>query len=456
MRTVANMEEATTLPPGIDDDGGRAGEKTSDEKDKQDPVVEHPTSYLETLAHLLKGSVGSGLFAMGDAFHNAGLVAGPLFTLFIGTVCVYAQHQLITTSSVVSSRLGLPHSPDYAETAELALRMGPGHFPRLASAARKLINTFLCMTQLGFCSVYFVFVASNLKKVLDQHISVDIDEHYYMAIVFVPLLLLTWVRNLKHLAPVSLVANITMVAGVVITLYECAKDGLPPLSDRDLVADWRKWPLFFGTVVYSFEAICIVMPLKNEMRNPHDFARPLGVMNVGAVFTGLLLVSVGFVGYLKFGDKVEGSLTLNLDNSALSQVLMVGLCVAIMGTYPLQAYVPIDILWTPLSHRWRRSGCMPHPVIAELAFRSGLVLFTFLLAEVVPKLGLFISLVGALSSSSLAFFFPPLLDWCWRWRGGLPVWRHAVNAFTLLMGVLVTGWGTYSALREIIENVGAD
>lgn len=451
MRT--DVEDATSRPadPG---DGGGSGKPTGRETAT---AVEHPTSYLETLVHLLKGSVGSGLFAMGDAFHNAGLIAGLLFTLFTGTVCVYAQHQLITTSAVVSSRLGMAYAPDYAETAELALRMGPGFFPRVAVVARRLINTLLCITQLGFCSVYFVFVASNVKKVLDHYISVDIDEHAYMAMAIVPLLLLSWVRNLKHLAPVSLAANVTMVAGVVVTLYLCSKDGLPPLSERRLVADWNRWPLFFGTVVYSFEAICIVMPLKNEMRNPKDFSRPLGVMNVGAVLTGVLLVSVGFIGYLKFGDAVKGSLTLNLDDSVLSHVLMVGLCLAIMGTYPLQAYVPVDILWPPLSRRLGGSGpCGRHPVLAELGFRSCLVIFTFLLAAVVPRLGLFISLVGALSSTSLAFFFPPLLDWAWRWRDGLPAWRHAVNAFILLMGVLLTAWGTYSALREIIEAMAED
>ncbi|KAJ1525408.1 hypothetical protein ONE63_010222 [Megalurothrips usitatus] len=417
--------------------------------------VEHPTSYCQTLIHLVKGSVGSGMFAMGDAFRNAGLVASFVLTLFIGTVCVYAQHQLINASNVVSRRRGLGRLPDYADTVEHTFRAGPGLFPRLATPARVLANVFLVMTQLGFCCVYFVFISSNVKQVLDDHI-VPIDVHVYMAMALVPILLLTLVRSLKFLAPVSLVSTVIMCAGIAVTLYECTKDGLPPLSERRLLAEWHRWPLFFGTVVYSFESVGIIMQLKNEMGNPRDFSRPLGVMNVGSVVIGVLLVSVGSVGYLKFGDDVQGSLTLNLDQKSVEcQVLRIGLCLGILGTFPLQAYVPVDIMRGALQSRLGKTRLSP--ARAELCLRALIVLLTFLLAEAIPNLGLFISLVGALSSSSLAFLFPPLLDWASRWRqpGGVGALRHATNALILLMGVLVTGWGTYAALVDITSALSA-
>lgn len=55
-----------------------------------------------------------------------------------------------------------------------------------------------------------------------------------------------------------------------------------------------------------------VLPLKNEMRRPEQFQKTFGVLNVGMVVVGGIFITVGFLGYLKWGDDVAGSLTLNM------------------------------------------------------------------------------------------------------------------------------------------------
>jgi len=49
----------------------------------------------------------------------------------------------------------------------MAFEYGPPKLQKYSSAASKFINTFLVMTQLGFCCVYFLFVATNLQEVND-------------------------------------------------------------------------------------------------------------------------------------------------------------------------------------------------------------------------------------------------------------------------------------------------
>lgn len=53
------------------------------------------------------------------------------------------------------------------------------------------------------------------------------------------------------------------------------------------------------------------------MRSPKQFTSTFGVLNVGTVIVTTLLLVTGFMGYLKFGDAVRGSLTLNLQEEFL-------------------------------------------------------------------------------------------------------------------------------------------
>lgn len=62
---------------------------------------------MESLTHLLRGNIGSGLMAMGDAYKNGGLLLAPVLTLFLGIVCVHCQHVLVSTFLVYKYKTSL-------------------------------------------------------------------------------------------------------------------------------------------------------------------------------------------------------------------------------------------------------------------------------------------------------------------------------------------------------------
>ena len=104
-----------------------------------------------------------------------------------------------------------------------------------------------------------------------------------------------------------------MITGIMLTLYYSTLD-LPAISERNYVSSLEKLPLFFGTAIYIFEGISLVLPLKNAMEKPENFSRKLGVLNVGMFILATLFVCLGVAGYWKFGENVLSSLTLNLPN----------------------------------------------------------------------------------------------------------------------------------------------
>ncbi|GFG39620.1 hypothetical protein Cfor_02894 [Coptotermes formosanus] len=372
-------------------------------------LLRGPTrSFLETLVHLLKGNIGSALFAMGDAFYNGGLIAAPIIALLLGVICVYAQHMLLAGARELQKRTGSAGLPTFAEVVEISFKAGPPKLHRWAKTVRLWINIFLCVTQMGFCCVYFVFISDNLKK------------------------------------------------------------ELPAPSSREYIAPWTRLPLFFGTAIYAFEGIGLVLPLRNEMMKPEQFTKRFGVLNIGMTVVTCLLLVMGFLGYLKYGDKVEGSLTLNLpqediqcsdaniikDSSvcSLAQAVQLTISVGVLFSYALQMYVPIEILWPQIQKRW---GPFKYSSLTEIIFRSSLVLVTFILAEAIPHLGLFISLVGAVSSTALALFFPAVMDLATNWESGLGPFKWLLwkDGFIIFIGLVGFSTGTYASLEAIIKKI---
>ncbi|KDR21512.1 Proton-coupled amino acid transporter 1 [Zootermopsis nevadensis] len=388
---------------------------------------------------------------MGDAFRNAGLIAGPVVSLLLSIICVYCQHMLLTGAKELQKRTGSPVLPTFAETVELSFKAGPPQLRKWAKTVRLWINIFLCVTQMGFCCVYFVFISDNVKKVMD-HYNVELDIHIHMLILLLPIMLSCWIRDLKYLVPVSLFANVFMTVGIAVTLYYISQE-LPTPSTRDYIAPWSKIPLFFGTAIYAFEGIGLVLPLQSEMKQHDQFTRPFGVLNIGMTIVTCLIVTVGFLGYLKYGDSVEGSLTLNLpQEDILAQAVQLTISVGVLFSYALQMYVPIEILWPRIQRRW---GPFKYSSLIEIIFRSSLVLITFILAEVIPHFSLFISLVGAVSSTALALFFPAIMDIATHWESGLGPFKWVLwkDGFFILIGVIGFITGTYASVEAIVQKL---
>lgn len=82
-------------------------------------------------------------------------------------------------------------------------------------------------------------------------------------------------------------------------------------------SSWSQLPLYFGTTIFSFETISLALPLENSMRKPKDLIKPLGVLNIGMAISVSMYIAIGFFGYLKYGENVKESVTLNLDQNAV-------------------------------------------------------------------------------------------------------------------------------------------
>uniref|UniRef100_A0A6P7GAW9 Proton-coupled amino acid transporter 4-like isoform X2 n=1 Tax=Diabrotica virgifera virgifera TaxID=50390 RepID=A0A6P7GAW9_DIAVI len=365
-------------------------------------------SYFETFMHVLKGNVGTGMLALGDAVKNAGLIPGALLIVFIGIVAVHCQHLLLNAYRSLKIKYEIENLEDYADTLELCFERGTTRMNHMAKPMKLILNICICFSQLGFCCIYIVFVADNIKVVTD-HNGYVWNIHLIVFMVTLPIWLLCLIRDLKTLAPVSMAANVILILGILAVYYNMLSEKLPPFSERKLIAPPGKWPLFFGTSVLAYVGIGLVIPCQRSMKVPDDFDKTFGVLNIAMTICICWYTSIGFLGYLKFGEDIKGSITLNMpQEQVVYQVVNLMIAISFIPMYALQFYVANDIIWPAAFIKF--AYLREHPVKGERIIRSILVLITFAFAEVIPFLSLFISIVGSVSGTAMSMIFPVILE----------------------------------------------
>jgi proton-coupled amino acid transporter len=166
--------------------------------EEDERILKHPTSYMETIIHFVKAGLGAGIFAMGEATSNVGLALAPVFTIFLSGVCLYEQHVLLICAADVREYFALDRIPDYGETFQLAL-LANEKWRKHARTMKIISNTFLILTQLGFCAVYFVFIGSTMQHVLAIY-GFDFRLRVLISISLVPIWLTCLITNLKLLS----------------------------------------------------------------------------------------------------------------------------------------------------------------------------------------------------------------------------------------------------------------
>ncbi|KAL1117150.1 hypothetical protein AAG570_004477 [Ranatra chinensis] len=387
---------------------------------------------------------------MPQAFYNAGLVMGTISTFVIGAICTYCLHILVQAQYELCKRKHVPVLT-YPESMKEALEQGPRFLRKFAGISPAIVDSFMISYQLGICCVYIVFVATNVKQVADFY-WVDLDVRVWMLILLGPLILINFVRNLKLLAPFSQLANIITFVGIGITMYYVFTD-LPPVSSRDYVGEPRNYVLFVGTTLFALEAVGVIIALENNMQTPASFGGYFGVLNKGMTVIVFLYAFVGFFGYVKYGEKSLGSVTLNIPNDEpLAHSVNIIFAIAIFISYALQCYVPVEIIWnTYMKQKLENSN---KKLLIEYLMRTGVVLLTFILALAIPRLGLFISLFGALCLSTLGITFPAIIDICVWWPDGLGKYNYILvkDIMLIIFGSLGFLIGTATSIIEIITS----
>lgn len=122
------------------------------------------TSFGQSLMHLVKGNLGSGVVAMPASFAHCGLIYGSIGTPLLCAIATYCVHLLVKSSQKLADKMQ-DVDMEYSQLARSSFLHGPRCLKPFADSMRKLVDCTLIVCQLGICCVYLVFITDNIDSV---------------------------------------------------------------------------------------------------------------------------------------------------------------------------------------------------------------------------------------------------------------------------------------------------
>ncbi|XP_026324616.1 proton-coupled amino acid transporter-like protein pathetic isoform X2 [Hyposmocoma kahamanoa] len=404
----------------------------------------YPTRIWESLAHLIKTCLGAGFLGIHEAYMYGGIWTSLVSSIFITIISTYNMLSLAKSAHIQYNRLRTPKL-SYPDLVEVTVKYGPVRcFRKWSKAFRYAVDTCLFIELCSVCCVYHIMIASTLKQSLEvvsvYMADLALNIRIYILLVLLPILLISFIRSLKYLAPFSLVADAFIVLCAFTAIYYSIKQA----KNINDVPGWKGFYGFFrfsGVFMYSIDGITIIMPIENIMERPLSI--PF-VIHVGMTIVVILTSFVGFFGYWGWREDCKTPITTNMPVETGTLILRFLIIIMFTATYAVHFWVPFRIAWRYLGRKIKRKRAR-----CERLYRTALVTIICLVCIGLPNMNILMSFVGNFFIAFLTFIFPAFIDSMVTWDRNNP-YHHLklIKNFSIMaFGAVLTIGSLYSYLE---------
>lgn len=423
------------------------------------------TTSKQTLFHLLKGNIGCGCLSLPWAFSQLGI---PLACIVSCVLAAWTYYNCVTLLNIKVKHTSNRRTITYSDLGEIAY----------GREFRTGVTLSIFLLQMAICTVFVGFVGENTMAffqlcfpqwhLLGSSLALNIA-------LSLPIIGgLTLLPNLHSLGPVSEIAMMFMFSAFAILGVVVGENASNRPEELPSV-NWKEAPLAICAILYSFEGICIVLPLEATMKQRKKF---IPIFTKAYASVALIYCMMGGICVWAFGKVQNGSITAFLieeqdtyKGTSLTAFANLLVCFSIIGTYPLIMFPCIE-LWCQAKERKDRGDTL-EPIEEEddwwggsLAYgpydtptlRLSLVISTVLAALVVPGVKQMIGLAGAVAGASTALIIPPALALHFshvdveQGHKGI-TWPEVRSYFLIGVGILFGVFGTAAAVIDIVKAI---
>lgn len=142
---------------------------------------------------------------------------------------------------------------------------------------------------------------------------------------------------------------------------------------------------------------------------------------------------------------------LSFFNFRFAQITISMVALGVASTVAIQFYVAIHIMLPEVANKFEFTR--NHPILTEELFRSFWIIVCFIVAQVVPNLGILLSFIGAGCCTALVFVFPAISELIIMSNRdeGIGKWIWLKNSIILIIAFVGGIMGMILAMIELIK-----
>uniref|UniRef100_A0A0K0FK65 Aa_trans domain-containing protein n=1 Tax=Strongyloides venezuelensis TaxID=75913 RepID=A0A0K0FK65_STRVS len=358
----------------------------------------------ECFINFLKGMIGPGVLSLPTSFKDAGFIPAFIMIIVLGITNTYCMIQLVECSRYYTMKYKLK-TIDYGVLAYYSSKEFMKSDTSLTKIFPTIVWTCLLLLQIGICSVFYVFVGTLSKELIENtaYISTKYDIRLYYIGYLIPFLILGSFKSIRTLTILNLFANILLGLSLL-SIFLVLVLSKHSFSEIKYYTNINGFFTALGTIMYAFEGQALVIPLTNHMKESNSM---INILIWGMTLIIIIAECSGVLGYLTYGNKVASNITLNLEDSKLLLFIKTIFMIVIFISYLIQMFVPIDMALPYVKMIIRKE--YQNKNYLESILRIFFVILTGIISILIPNLKSIISIIGVTCGMILALVCPPII-----------------------------------------------
>ncbi|XP_058739211.1 amino acid permease 6-like isoform X2 [Vicia villosa] len=392
----------------------------------EDSDIKRTGTWLTASAHIVTTAIGSGVLSLAWAVAQLGWIGGTAALIIFSLIT-------LLTSILMADCYRYPDSNRNSTYMKMVKTI-------LGGVKYKYCG-FAQYTNLVGCTIGYTLTAaismvamkqSNCFHKFGHQAHCDVSSNQFMAIFGVSQIFLSQIPNFHDLSWLSILAAIMSFGysfiGIGLSIAQVAEKGHhieTGLTGAKVAVTKKVWNTFqaIANIAFAYTFSNVIAEIEDTLKPSPPENQTMKIASIiGIASSTILYGSCGLIGYAAFGNSAPGNFLTGFGFYEPFWLIDIGnlfIIIHLVGAYQVFAQPIFSIVESWVGRRWPESKFLTReynvriPLVGtwrmnvfRVIWRSTYVVFTTLVAMILPFFNNIVGLIGALSFFPLTVYFP--------------------------------------------------